>query len=276
MGSGSVSSHFLSVPPSSSLSLLDRQATASEGDAQGVRDAWTVPARHGYPGIRPICPSTSSGPLRGPEAGKPIRVAFVVDPAGQGTAKQVQDGVRKAAASLEDTGYAVEEAEPPSIVAAAKTTLDMLNTPEFRAPWQMMSHLLSADTQRFLSAFYEVAGDPDPVTAIQSFMSRQSLLRAWGEFQEQHPLIVAPIFTGIPFEAGTDLANSRVAETIHGMRMAITVNALGLPAVALPVGTGDGPPQSVQVIGLVTARTCASMPRRRWRTGSASLRPELL
>jgi hypothetical protein len=27
---------------------------------RGVRDAWTVPARHGYPGIRPIRPSTSA------------------------------------------------------------------------------------------------------------------------------------------------------------------------------------------------------------------------
>jgi amidase len=196
------------------------------------RDPWTVPA-----------------PLRGPEPTRPIRVALVVDPAGQGTAQQVQDGVRKAAAVLADVGYALEEAEPPSIIATAKTALDMLNTPDIRAFWQLMSPLLPADTQRFFSAFYEVAGDPDPVTTIQSFMTRRSLLRAWGEFQEHHPLIVAPIYTDIPFEAGTDLASGAVAETIQGMRMAIAVNALGLPAVALPVGIGDGLPQAVQVIG---------------------------
>lgn len=196
------------------------------------RDPWSVPA-----------------PLRGPERSKPVRVALVIDPAGQGTAIQVQEGVRKAARALEDAGYAVEEVEPPSIDGAARTALDLLNTPDFRAGWQMMSSVLPANTNRFLSAFYEVAGDPDPVTAMQSFMTRQLLLRAWSEFQETHPLIVAPIFTDVPFVAGTDLDDGCVAETIRGMRMTIAVNALGLPAVALPVGIGNGLPQAVQVIG---------------------------
>jgi amidase len=196
------------------------------------RDPWSVPA-----------------PLRGPEPGQPLRVAIVVDPAGPGTAKQVQDGVRKAAEALADAGYAVDEVEPPSVDLAAKIVLDMLNTPDIRALWQEASYMMPADTRRFLSQFYEVAGDADPVTTTRSFVTRHSLLQAWGEFQETHPLIVAPICTDIPFAAGTDLDEGRVAETVRSMRMAIAVNALGLPAVALPVGIADGLPQAVQVIG---------------------------
>ena len=172
----------------------------------------------------------------------------MVDPADQGTAKQVQEGVRKAARALEDAGYAIDEVEPPSIDAAAKTLLDML-CPDLRAAWQFISPPMPPDTKRFLSAPLEVGGDPEPVTAMQSFMIRQSLLRAWGEFQEKYPLIVAPIFTDIPFEAGKDLTTAEVAAIVHGMRMTLAVNALGLPALAFPVGIGDGLPQSVQVIG---------------------------
>jgi amidase len=87
------------------------------------------------------------------------------------------------------------------------------------------------------------------VATLESFAARASLLRAWGEFQETHPLIVGPIYTDVPFEAGTDLADGRVAETIHGMRLTMAINALGLPAVAVPVGISGGLPQAVQVIG---------------------------
>jgi amidase len=196
------------------------------------RDPWSVPA-----------------PLSGPAPARPIRVALVPDPAGAGVAAQVLDGVRRAGAALQDAGYLVEEVEPPSIFEAARTALGMLNTPDIRALWQQTAPTLPADTRRFLSAFYEVAGDPDPVTALQSFTTRLSLLRVWAEFHQAHPLIVAPIFTDVPFEAGTDLDNGMVATTIRGMRMAIAVNALGLPAVAVPVGVADGLPQVVQVIG---------------------------
>jgi amidase len=93
------------------------------------------------------------------------------------------------------------------------------------------------------------AGDCDPVTTVSSFMTRHALLRQWGEFQRTRPLILAPICTDIPFKVGTDLGGDAVARTIHGMRMAIAINALGLPAVAVPVGVADGLPQVVQIIG---------------------------
>ena len=87
-----------------------------------------------------------------------------------------------------------------------------------------------------MSAFFAAAGDPDAVAAEEAFITRQALLRSWSEFQEHHPLIVAPIATDIPAKAGTDLDEGRVAEDLQIMRMAMAVNTLGLPAVALPVG----------------------------------------
>ena len=102
---------------------------------------------------------------------------------------------------------------------------------------------------RFMSAFFEAAGEPDATVTEQAFIGRFALLRAWGEFQVTHPLILAPIATEPPRVAGTDLDDGQVAEDIRTMRMAMAVNALGLPAVAVPVGVAEGLPQAVQVIG---------------------------
>jgi amidase len=212
--------------------IADLRAAFEVLSGPSWRDPWSVPA-----------------PLLGPGSSGPRRVALVLDPGGLGIAPQVQRGLRRAAGALADGGYEVDELEPPSIALAASTLLDLLNTPEIRAGWQLIAAAMPAPTTRFMRSFYDVAGEVDPATAMQSFMVRATLLRAWSGFQETHPLILAPIGTNPPFEAGADLTTSEVASIIHDLRMAMAVNTLGLPAVALPVGIDDGLPQAVQLIG---------------------------
>jgi amidase len=197
------------------------------------RDPWSIPA--------PLAPGETAGP---------VRVAVVVDLAGHGTAKQVQAGVRAAADALADAGYVVDELEPPGIDAAAEALLVMLSTPGTGSGYdQVMRPIAPPPVRRFMDDFFEAAGNPDASTAELAFMTRHTLLREWGRFQETHPITLAPVATEPPALAGTDLDDGQVAETIRTMRMAMAVNALGLPAVALPVGVADGLPQAVQVIG---------------------------
>jgi amidase len=197
------------------------------------RDPWSVPV-----------------PLAGPELAEPIRVAVVTDPGGSGTATQVQAGVRTAAEALVDAGYVVDEAEPPGIDSAADALMVMLSTPGSRKGYErLLRPVAPAPTRRFVAEFFELAGQPDDVAGELAFMTRHDLLRAWGHFLQTHPLVVAPVATEVPAVAGTDLEEGQVARTIQSMRMTMAVNALGLPAVAVPVGVMDGLPQVVQVIG---------------------------
>lgn len=196
------------------------------------RDPWTVPA-----------------PLEGPALALPIHAALVLDPCGRGAAPQVQEGLRKAADALALAGYVVEESEPPGIDEAAEALLVMLSTPALRTSFEEVIAPIAPDpVQRFMAAFFEAAGYPDELAAEHAFITRFGVLRAWGEFQNSVPLILAPIATQPPRPAGTDLESGHVAEDIQTMRMTIAVNALGLPAVALPVGIADGVPQAVQII----------------------------
>lgn len=112
-----ISNQLLGVNGPMARRVADLRAALAATAGVTWRDPWTVPA-----------------PLRGPAPARPVRAAVVADPAEQGTASQVRDGVRAAARALADAGYDVEYAEPPSIVQAARTHLDIF-LPRVRALW---------------------------------------------------------------------------------------------------------------------------------------------
>lgn len=95
----------------------------------------------------------------------------------------MQDGVRKAATALADAGYHIDVIEPPSVEVAATTLLVILATPGIRQGWhEFLAPRAPAETQRFMAAFFDTAGNPDATTAEQSFMTRRALARAWARF----------------------------------------------------------------------------------------------
>ena len=62
--------------------------------------------------------------------------------------------------------------------------------------------------------------------------------------------MIAPVGTQPVLGLDEDIADPESAvAVIHSYSMTVAINALGLPAVTLPVGVEEGLPQAVQIIG---------------------------
>jgi amidase len=187
-------------------------------------------------------------PLRGPAVDGPIRVAVVRDPLGAGIDPHVRAGIDRAADWLADAGYEVVDVEPPQIGEATAAWVNTIFA-DVGTIWPGMEPIAGTGVRAFIEACLAqgVFKPVDQAAQLAAWVAVYQLGAAWGQFLQDHPVVLSPVSCERPWLVGDDI--SRVGEIAAAMRMVVPVNILGLPGCAVPVGADDGLPQGVQLIG---------------------------
>ena len=99
----------------------------------------------------------------------------------------------------------------------------------------------AADAQTFMD------GHGPQAAQRATWVALHQLGAAWTQFAQDYPVALAPVCCEQAWRIDEDV--SRIAEIAMAMRMVVSVNILGLPSCAVPVGCDEGLPQGVQLIG---------------------------
>jgi amidase len=201
-------------------------------------------------GAHPRDPWSIDAPFAGPPLAKPIRVAVVADPpGGEPTDPAVAAAVRRAADALADAGYDVVEACPPAYAEAVQVWAQFI-LGDYASVLPQLMPMMGADAVAFLGAVNDgVPPLADAAAMSGVFAARDGVGRAWSMFMAEHPLVLSPTWTQLPFEVGYDVANP--AAVMDMVRPVTPANLLGLPSACVPAGrdAATGLPIGVLVTG---------------------------
>ena len=203
-------------------------------------------------GAHPRDPWSFTAPLNGPAPNGPIRVAVVTAPPGGTCDPTVSATVRRAADALANAGYEVVDACPPRYEEVAATWARLLMG-DFASVLDQLMPLMGEGGKTFLATANAAVAPLTSTTDMSQLLAlRHSLGRAWSQFMAEHPLVLTPTWTQIPFEQGFDAATAQgAAATVEMIRPVVAANLLGLPSACVPAGrdTATGMPIGVLLTG---------------------------
>lgn len=189
-------------------------------------------------------------PMQGPPPARPIKVAIVPEvPGGSSHPAQVA-AVRQAGRHLQGAGYVVEEVLPPDIERGIELWHQICVTDVLGGMWPTMEKVGDPDAIAAMKAWLEVKKPVDLATYVAALTEREALLFRWMTFLQQYPLIVLPTLCDLPPKQGADTTTAGQRGVLESMRSALLAPLLGLPGLAVPVGSHGRLRTGVQIMAM--------------------------
>jgi amidase len=228
------------VPDAGSIPTGDRLLASQILAVQGPMARRVSDVRLGLQvlmGAHPRDPWAIDAPLAGRPLNGPIRIAVAAEPPGAPVALAVSAAVRRAADALADAGYDVVEACPPRYEEATDVWAQIL-VGDLAVALAQMSPLMGPDGRTFLEAFTQSVPPLSGTAAMsQLYLQRDGIARVWSLFMAEHPILLTPTWTQLPFELGFDVDGPGAAAATKALMGPVTpANLLGLPCACVPAG----------------------------------------
>jgi amidase len=189
-------------------------------------------------------------PMRGPEPARPIKVAIVPEVPGGYTHPAQAAAVRQAGKHLQEAGYVVDEVLPPDMERGAELWQSIIATESHFGLWPQMQKMGDPDGIAAMSAWLEIHKPADLETYARAHVEREALLYRWMTFLQQWPLIVLPTLSDLPPKQRTDITVDGQRKIFDSMRPVLLAPLLGLPGLAVPVGSYEKLRTGVQIMAM--------------------------
>ena len=185
-------------------------------------------------------------PLAGPPL--PIGVALVPHNPGGHTHPAQTDAVRQAGRHLAAAGYAVDEVAPPDLDEIIETWHRIGSTDVLALLAPQMEEHGDPDAQASMRFWRELMPPTDLRGVLGALAQRDLLLWRWLEFMQRYPLVVMPTMGDLPPPHNLDTTREGAARVLDALRVSLIAPVLGIPALAVPVGTHGRLRPGVQIL----------------------------